>query len=659
MSKINLDVSITNDIYNTFSRYDYTISSAIAEFIDNSTASILNNIDYYLQNKIKPFVFIVFNREEKTIEIFDNGHGINQYNRERVFKLDIPPINTNGRNEFGMGLKNAAFWCGKKIVIKTKSFEEDEYYHLNFDISNTKNDSLAYLENISRDEWLKEFSKYNIDDNKSFEFSHGTYLKIDTSNQTIKTQSIKKTVRDVSAYYNEDIDSIDKKEFNDNDYKKITIKIAEFKNGRFYDLSYYQTLNNDVKYKRQISKFYNDCYIKFNSFPEDKQQEISNKVDPILNKIIDLKDKEDSYSALAKQYERLTEKWSLFDNKEKYDVTDIGNTSNYNNLKQLVSYKPQFSKLEDFKKEIENKNIDVSVYVDKQFKVLLDFDFDDLNGNIYHANGFIGLLSPDFTGRDKAGIKLYRRGRLIREGDNDFYKPKDIFKDAGSFEYQRIYGEINVDNLPCSQSKTKLKWDEDTKLNFNKEILKVIDKPISQMVKIPYKEKNHNNEYKYNNKEKIKDNIRFLLNEKQIEVSTISIDDEDNKVLRIDINKDNVSNYYFIYEIKHFNDDSRWIDIELVSQEKINKKFIENIQINEKDEFFIIQLDNSSPWINPLNDNENAIDKIIELLTFILTKTIIFTNSMQYLTESRNLIQDLVDTLNEKGISYEIITNKK
>ena len=86
-----------------------------------------------------------------------------------------------------------------------------------------------------------------------------------------------------------------------------------------------------------------------------------------------------------------------------------------------------------------------------------DLDFSVLcNGNEYHVNGFIALLDEGSV--SGAGFTLIRRGRVIVGGYENGYRPEEIFEKSNSFVYQRLFGELNMDDWPVTQTKDAFDW---------------------------------------------------------------------------------------------------------------------------------------------------------------------------------------------------------
>jgi len=78
------------------------------------------------------------------------------------------------------------------------------------------------------------------------------------------------------------------------------------------------------------------------------------------------------------------------------------------------------------------------------------------NGAALSCNGFIALRNPGSL-RD-AGFTLMRRGRVIVGGPDKNYRPKELFGESNSFVYQRLFGELHMDNWPVTQAKDDFDW---------------------------------------------------------------------------------------------------------------------------------------------------------------------------------------------------------
>src|SRR5205085_2337221 len=101
-----------------YSRLSYTLWYALAEFIDNSTQSRENyssTIDPLLKAEGNPLkVEIIYNPIERSITITDNSIGMNHDRLVAGLRIAQPTEDSRGRSRYGMGMKTAACWIGKK-----------------------------------------------------------------------------------------------------------------------------------------------------------------------------------------------------------------------------------------------------------------------------------------------------------------------------------------------------------------------------------------------------------------------------------------------------------------------------------------------------------------------------------------------------------------
>src|SRR5690349_12116085 len=112
------DFAIGPGAINAYSRLSYTMWHALAEFIDNSTQSRTNYgsvIDEVLAQEGTPLVVeITHNRPQKEIRIRDNSIGMTKAELIEALKIANPTRDSVGRSKYGLGMKTAACWIGKK-----------------------------------------------------------------------------------------------------------------------------------------------------------------------------------------------------------------------------------------------------------------------------------------------------------------------------------------------------------------------------------------------------------------------------------------------------------------------------------------------------------------------------------------------------------------
>jgi len=126
-------------VYATYRRLSYQPWYAIAEFVDNSTQNYYDHkheLDIALDKEGgRPFkIDIQYDSENNELQIYDNANGMDFSELQRAVMLNRPPVNNSGRCEYGMGLKTAACWFGKKWTIETKRFGLDEKYTVTVDV---------------------------------------------------------------------------------------------------------------------------------------------------------------------------------------------------------------------------------------------------------------------------------------------------------------------------------------------------------------------------------------------------------------------------------------------------------------------------------------------------------------------------------------------
>jgi DNA topoisomerase VI subunit B len=120
---LEAELSIGPKAIDHYSRLSYTMWFALAEFVDNSTQSRLNygpTIDEVLQQEGVPLtVHIVHNRLTREISIEDNSIGMAKTDLIAALKIATATPDSKGRSKYGMGMKTAACWIGRKWKVVT------------------------------------------------------------------------------------------------------------------------------------------------------------------------------------------------------------------------------------------------------------------------------------------------------------------------------------------------------------------------------------------------------------------------------------------------------------------------------------------------------------------------------------------------------------
>ncbi|MCC7336741.1 MAG: ATP-binding protein [Pirellulaceae bacterium] len=149
-SKIELEVG--PDIIRSYKRLGYRAWYALAEFLDNSTQSFFDNrieLDAAAGGKAVCEIDVTYERNEKTLRIHDTAMGMSSDELRHALRLGKPPAKTDGRSEFGLGLKTAACWFGDQWKITTKRLGEDYEIEVEVDVEKVASGNL-HLSPIER-----------------------------------------------------------------------------------------------------------------------------------------------------------------------------------------------------------------------------------------------------------------------------------------------------------------------------------------------------------------------------------------------------------------------------------------------------------------------------------------------------------------------------
>lgn len=317
--QLTLDIQPPVSVYATFRRLSYLPWYAIAEFVDNSTQNYYEHKhelkEAYKSEEVSNLrIEIEFNRENNSLTIRDNANGMDSSELDRSVKLNRPPQNCSGRCEFGMGLKTAACWFGRKWKIETTRYGAHEKYTVNVDV----------------DELSEQNNEILIVDVQKLDPSkHYTILTIDDLYKPINGRTSQRIKDQLSSMYREDLRS------------------------------------------GEIEILWNGVPLEF-------------KEPPILEE-----------------------------------------------------------ELPNGQKVIWKKRIKIEVPWESHHQLL-------------PVEGWIGIRIP--ASQRDAGFVLLRRGRVIIGGPEKGYRPVEIFGQPNSFSYQRLIGELNLDNWPVSQAKDTFDW---------------------------------------------------------------------------------------------------------------------------------------------------------------------------------------------------------
>ncbi len=128
------------EIISSYKRLAYQAWYALAEFVDNSTQSYLNNkkvLDkVYAASSDKLTVAITAGKDHRGdfIRIEDNSIGMDESELEDAVYVGRPPSDTSGRSRYGLGLKTGASWFGDLWTVETKKFGSSVRHTITVDV---------------------------------------------------------------------------------------------------------------------------------------------------------------------------------------------------------------------------------------------------------------------------------------------------------------------------------------------------------------------------------------------------------------------------------------------------------------------------------------------------------------------------------------------
>ena len=188
-----LEFQIDSSAILNYKRLDYSFWFALAEYVDNSTQSYLNNksiLDKQFQEDDESLeIVITYDKNQNNLTIRDNAMGMDFEELTYALQMGKPPKINTGRSEFGMGLKTASCWIGDSWVVRTKKLGEDEEIEFRFDVNR-----------VSKGETLLPALR-----RKKPRHDHYTVIEIHEMHQKIAGATITKTKNYLASMYRVDI----------------------------------------------------------------------------------------------------------------------------------------------------------------------------------------------------------------------------------------------------------------------------------------------------------------------------------------------------------------------------------------------------------------------------------------------------------------------
>ena len=183
------------EVIQSYKRLSYTPWHAIAELVDNSTQSYINNREELDQAFAATgdhlVVGVVYEAGQGgMLRVSDNAMGMSYPELSNALRVGFPPEVNTGRSQFGMGMKTSACWIGNLWTIRTKRLGDSEEHRVTVDVNTVAsgNGELPYETEGGKDPQL-----------------HYTVIEIRNHNRVFQGRTLR-TIRDfLRSMYRQDL----------------------------------------------------------------------------------------------------------------------------------------------------------------------------------------------------------------------------------------------------------------------------------------------------------------------------------------------------------------------------------------------------------------------------------------------------------------------
>jgi len=192
-SQNEADFAVGPSAISAYSRLNYAMWYALAEFVDNSTQSRTNYenvIDEVLRAEGSPLrVDIDYDRQNRILTITDNSIGMTRERLVEALKIANPTVDSRGRSKYGMGLKTAACWIGNRWSVTTCEWASGDEWTASVDVHSIVDGNIKI-----------PLTHRNVD--KSY---HGTKIEISNLNRHIQKRTEETILAYLGSMYRMDI----------------------------------------------------------------------------------------------------------------------------------------------------------------------------------------------------------------------------------------------------------------------------------------------------------------------------------------------------------------------------------------------------------------------------------------------------------------------
>lgn len=252
--------------------------------------------------------------------------------------------------------------------------------------------------------------------------------------------------------------------------------------------------------------------------------------------------------------------------------------------------------------DIEFEDYPVLTFRDRKWKKSLDFSV-PFRGKKHHVSGFVGILNPG--GFAKAGFALFRRNRVIVGGEEQNYKPHEIFGQAQSQISLKLFGELDMEDFPVNQAKDGFIWDDGLEDEFI-EALKDNIRDYIDIAKMSKEQRVKEEQYSSDASKRVEKEVSKAienLNSLLIEGSDVSSDDqteqdESQAGFLVNQDKQDIRDAFAADLSWENNQKSDFVSNTRLYEVRLDKTTIRNINV-------VWEISNSEKWITVCRNEEN------------------------------------------------------
>jgi hypothetical protein len=184
-----------NRIWLTYQHFPYKSWNAVAELVDNSVQSYLDNktaLNKQLREDKDRLSVRIDHSSDELFSVWDNAMGMDLTDLHRAVQLAAPPPNTSGRSEFGRGMKTSCCWLGGRWTIVTKKLGNETEYSVTIDV-----DEIA----------ASDSHELPVVEKKAGKEEHYTRIEITKMYPRLRTRAQGKTKSNLVELFRSDIES--------------------------------------------------------------------------------------------------------------------------------------------------------------------------------------------------------------------------------------------------------------------------------------------------------------------------------------------------------------------------------------------------------------------------------------------------------------------